>query len=106
MTIHCIYEVPGQCPKVHDIKWSKDDQALKKNNKLDEGIHDNQLTILSPTSDDKGKYKCTIVNAVGSVSKDVTLSNFFFRQDILKTFFVKKVSFNIAQFIFQFKQVI
>lgn len=74
MTIHCIYEVPGQCPKVHDIKWSKDDQALKKNNKLDEGIHDNQLTILSPTSDDKGKYKCTIVNAVGSVSKDVTLN--------------------------------
>lgn len=90
MTIHCIYEVPGQCPKVHDIKWSKNDQALKKNKKLNGRIHESQLTILSPTSDDKGKYKCTIVNAVGSVSKDVTLSNFFFRQDILKTFLLKR----------------
>lgn len=35
----------------------------------------NHFKIMSPTFEDKGKYSCTVTNAVGSVSKDVTFGN-------------------------------
>lgn len=65
-------------PQIFDIKWTKDGKTLdgiKTNSYKSQNLHEYYLTITSPTIDDKGKYSCTLTNAVGSVSKDVTLGN-------------------------------
>lgn len=41
-------------------------------------LNDGFITILSPTEEDRGTYSCTVTNAVGSVSKNVTLGILFF----------------------------
>lgn len=72
------YKVSGQSPEVQRIDWRKDGQVLNTNvcKYIGGSINDSSLTIRSPTEEDKGNYSCIITNAVGSVSKDVILSNF------------------------------
>lgn len=72
------YKVSGQSPEVQRIDWRKDGKVLNTNvcKYIGGSINDSSLTIRSPTEEDKGNYSCIITNAVGSVSKDVILSNF------------------------------
>lgn len=78
ITIHYSYKVLEQSPEVKHINWFKKGEPLdRKSEKYIGGsLNDNYFTITSPTDDDRGKYSCTITNAVGSVSKAVTLGNF------------------------------
>lgn len=78
ITIHYSYEVIEQSPEVKHIHWCKNGEPLdRKSEKYIGGsLNENCLTITSPTDDDRGKYSCTITNAVGSVSKAVILGNF------------------------------
>lgn len=82
LTIHCSYGVPEGSPSIFEVKWTKDGGTVDLNNKKivvgrssNDGsrLNDSDLTISSPTLEDKGKYSCTVTNAVGSVSRDVTL---------------------------------
>lgn len=82
LTIHCSYGVPEGSPSIFEVKWTKDGETVDLNNKKivvgrssNDGsrLNDSDLTISSPTLEDKGKYLCTVTNAVGSVSRDVTL---------------------------------
>lgn len=80
ITIYYSFVVSEKSPKVQDIKWSKNDQPLDMiYNKFSGGrLTDNCLVIKAPSADDKGKYSCTVKNAVGSVTKDIELSKFPF----------------------------
>lgn len=73
INIHYNYEVLKESPEVKHIKWCKNKETLdKKSGKYTGGsLNDNCFTITSPTEEDRGKYSCTITNAVGSVSKEV-----------------------------------
>lgn len=48
------------------------------------GLNDGFITITSPTKADRGTYSCTVTNAVGSVSRSVTLGNLFFYKFFIK----------------------
>lgn len=76
ITIYYSFVVSEKSPKVQDIKWSKNDQPLDMiYNKFSGGrLTDNCLVIKAPSADDKGKYSCTVKNAVGSVTKDIELN--------------------------------
>lgn len=64
---------------MHRIEWSKNGQPLQHDTEkyVGGGIDESCLTITSPTNEDKGNYSCKVTNAVGSVSKDITLGNIF-----------------------------
>lgn len=47
------------------------------------GLNDGFITIKSPTKADRGTYSCTVTNAVGSVSKNITLGTCFLQVVIL-----------------------
>lgn len=73
ITIHYSYKVLKQSPEVKHIDWCKNGEPLdRKSEKYIGGsLNENCFTIKSPTDEDRGKYSCTITNAVGSVSKSV-----------------------------------
>lgn len=75
ITIVYSYGVPKGSPSVFEVKWTKNGETLNlKNQKYFGGrLNDGNLTISSPNLEDKGNYLCTVTNAVGSISKDVTL---------------------------------
>lgn len=75
LTIHICYGVPEGSPSVLGVKWTKNGETLDlRSHKYFGGrLNDSYLTISCPTLEDKGKYLCTVTNAVGSVSRDVTL---------------------------------
>lgn len=66
-----------EVPSKHVIEWSKNDHTLDQNNRMEGSLDESCLTIMSPTTKDKGKYTCTITNAIGSVSKETILGNAF-----------------------------
>lgn len=72
------YAVKYIRPKVFNIKWTKNEKLLDfENTKYTGGsLEDKFLKIKSPTEADGGKYCCTITNAVGSSSMDVTFGKF------------------------------
>lgn len=80
ITIHYSYKVLKQSPKVKHINWCKNGEPLdRKSEKYIGGsLNENYLTITSPTDEDRGKYLCTISNAVDSVSKAIIFGNFHF----------------------------
>lgn len=80
ITIHYSYEVLEQSPEVKHINWCKNGEPLdRKSEKYIGGsLNENYFTITSPTDEDRGKYLCTISNAVGSVSKAVIFGNFHY----------------------------
>lgn len=53
----------------------KNEETLVLRNKkyVGGGLNDCFITITSPTYADRGTYSCTVINDVGSVSKNVTL---------------------------------
>lgn len=69
------YKVSDCSPHLDKIKWMKNGQNLDLRNEkyVGGGLNDGFITILSPTEEDRGTYSCTVTNAVGSVSKNVTL---------------------------------
>lgn len=62
-------------PKLNQIKWMKNEETLVLRNRkyVGGGLNDGFITIKSPTKADRGTYSCTVTNAVGSVSKNITL---------------------------------
>lgn len=89
--IHYSYDVSEQSPEVQRLEWSKDGRALDMTTRKFVGgsIFDRSLKIRLPTEDDKGKYSCKITNAVGSVSKSVTLGNV----NVSNVFYIQYVPF-------------
>lgn len=75
VTIH--YEVKNNAPRVKDIKWIKNGEELdfETQKYVGGGLSDSFLRIMSPNETDKGTYSCTLTNAVGFTSKDVTFGN-------------------------------
>lgn len=73
ITIHYKCGVPDQSPKVHHIEWNKNDQPLVNNNKkyVEGGVHESCFTIASSTYEDRGDYSCKVINAVGTVTKNM-----------------------------------
>lgn len=71
------YEVKNNTPHVYDIKWIKNGEGLnfKTQKYVGGGLLDSYLRIASPNEADKGTYSCTLTNAVGFTSKDVTFGN-------------------------------
>uniref|UniRef100_A0A8W8J3T1 DZIP3-like HEPN domain-containing protein n=1 Tax=Magallana gigas TaxID=29159 RepID=A0A8W8J3T1_MAGGI len=74
ITIQYRYKVPEHSPQVYQEEWTKNREAIERTNfkYLGGQLYSNYFTIKSPTLDDKGTYSCTVTNAVGSASKDVT----------------------------------
>eukprot|EP00105_Crassostrea_gigas_P015053 XP_011431932.1 PREDICTED: uncharacterized protein LOC105331445 isoform X4 [Crassostrea gigas] len=72
ITIH--YKVKNNAPRVYDIKWIKNGEGLnfKTQKYVGGGLSDSFLRITSPNGGDKGTYSCTLENAVGFTSRDVT----------------------------------
>lgn len=77
ITVHYKYEVRGNSPTVNHIAWTKNGDRIRIDNTKYIGgdLNDTYLTITSPTQDDVGQYTCTIANAVGEVSKSLSLGN-------------------------------
>lgn len=71
---------------MNKIEWMKNGETLVlKDKKYDGGgLKDGSITITSPTKADRGIYACTVTNAVGSVSKYVTLGTLNFSSPELK----------------------
>lgn len=69
------YKVLECSPNINKIKWMKNGETLVLRNKkyVGGGLKDGFITITSPTEADRGTYICTVTNAVGSVSRSVTL---------------------------------
>lgn len=65
---------------MNKIEWTKNGETLVFNNKKYDGggLNDGFITIKSPTKADRGTYACTVTNAVGSASKNVTLGILLF----------------------------
>lgn len=76
--IHYSFGVSENSPHVQDITWSKNGNPMYIGyDKFIRGsLHDSCLIIKSPSEDDKGKYSCTVTNAVGSKEKDIVLGKF------------------------------
>lgn len=72
ITIH--YAIEDRPPTVYNIEWTRNGKLLDfENTKYVGGsLKDMFLKITSPTEADRAKYCCTVTNAVGSTSKDVT----------------------------------
>lgn len=72
--IHYMFKVSESSPFT-EIKWTKNNSELKvPSDKYRNGeIEDNFITIVRPSEGDKGLYTCTILNAVGPVSKSIRL---------------------------------
>lgn len=75
ITIH--FRIKDESPKVHTIEWTRNKEALNCQQKRYGGgsLCDKYLKIKAPTIADRGKYSCTVTNAVGSISKDVQIGN-------------------------------
>lgn len=60
---------------MYKIEWTKNGETLVFNNKkyAGGGLSDGFIIITSPTKADRGTYRCTVTNAVGSATKNVTL---------------------------------
>lgn len=69
------YRILECSPKVYKIEWTKNGETLVFNNKkyAGGGLSDGFIIITSPTKADRGTYRCTVTNAVGSATKNVTL---------------------------------
>lgn len=78
ITIHYSYEVLEHSPEVIHIYWCKNGEPLFRRSKkyIGGSLNENCFTITSPTDEDRGKYSCTIINVVGSVSKEVIFGKF------------------------------
>lgn len=76
--IHYSVGVSKNSPHVRDITWSKNGQPMHIENVkfIGGSLHDSCLIINSPSKDDKGKYSCTVTNAVGSETKHIILGKF------------------------------
>lgn len=74
--IHYNHRVVTQLP-VFNIKWSKDGEDIDLKNKKYVGgnLEDKSIMINPMTSEDKGRYSCTLTNAVGSVSRELFFGN-------------------------------
>lgn len=73
--IHYQFSVPVKSPNVTDIQWEKNGSSLDlKNNKYLGGSYkENFLIIKFPEEKDSGSYKCRVINAAGSVTKQTVL---------------------------------
>ncbi|XP_061196858.1 uncharacterized protein LOC133205132 [Saccostrea echinata] len=62
-------------PSLQKVEWSKDGKRFTTNTNKYEGggVTDRYLKILSPSENDSGEYTCEVFNAVGSVSKVISL---------------------------------
>lgn len=83
--INIHYEVEDKRPNVFNIKWTRNGKLLdfENTNYAGGSLEDKILRIASPTVADRAKYCCTITNAVGSASMDITLGNFQFSSKII-----------------------
>lgn len=77
-TLHQNDGILEQSNRMHDKNLSTNDQQMDNNKKYDgRDIHDSRFTNTSLTDDDIGNYSSRVNNAVGSVSNNVILGNFF-----------------------------
>lgn len=76
--IHYSVGVSENSPHVQDITWSKNGlpMYIEYVKFFGGSLHDSCLIINSPSEDDKGKYSCTVTNAVGSETKHIVLGKF------------------------------
>lgn len=83
--IHYMFKVSESSP-FNEIKWTKNNSELKvpSNKYRNGGLEDNFMTILRPGEDDKGLYTCSILNAVGPVSKSIRLGKTSWVEYILR----------------------
>lgn len=83
VTIH--YKIKNNAPTVYDITWKKNEEGLDfKTQKYVGGrLLDSYLRITSPNETDKGTYSCTLTNAVGCTSKDVTFGMLRFEREVI-----------------------
>lgn len=73
ITIHYSYEILEQSPEVKHIEWRKNGQPIDFKIFVGGSLNEKSLTIISPAKEGRGKYSCTVTNAVGSVSKEIIL---------------------------------
>lgn len=71
-------------PFVYEINWTKDGDTLNNRSKNYNGggLKDGYLTIISPTTEDRGTYKCMVKNAVGTEHQEVTIGTAYYFIDI------------------------
>lgn len=76
--IHYNYGVLEKSPSVQHIEWRKNDKLLNFENEkyIGGNLKAKTFTIISPSNDDRGKYSCTVTNAVGPVTKHVNFGMF------------------------------
>lgn len=55
---------------VQHIEWTKNDKLLNLEDEkyIGGNLEAKTFTIFSPSNDDRGKYSCTVTNAVGPVT--------------------------------------
>lgn len=77
LTILCSYKTLELSHNVKCIEWRKNGILLDQNYKklVGENVNESCFTIKSPTKEDTGEYSCIVINAVGSVQKDIMLGN-------------------------------